>query len=337
MRFLPGASVIPSRKSRVETSEAYKRHAANTTASEAHKLRYARRRATNELPFADFPPEPLKQEDIHRILTGSSTSMLPVRFLENGCAVCGRLTPITELSPLADFQGNLDILHAEGVTRKERYRMDDPIEDLDGPVLAEDCTQLCVECEGALVKSKLPSNALSKHCWLGAVPPELRGLRYAEKVMIAKVRHNRCVMRVNSGRVRMHANAIMFAQPILKVYLKLPPSKEEMSEVLAFIFTGSAAPTQQDFDRTPMLVRRDKVRAALDWLKLNHEGYEDLEISEENLLSYAHHDIPVVVDYKRTNPTPEDSIPAIARSVNDSNEEYGTTEGTCTFTVHGLT
>jgi hypothetical protein len=52
----------------------------------------------------------------------------------------------------------------------------------------------------------------------------------------------------------MHANAIMFAQPALKVYLKLPPSRDEISEVLAFIFTGSAAPTQEDFDRKPMLV-----------------------------------------------------------------------------------
>ncbi|KAJ7900713.1 hypothetical protein B0H14DRAFT_2330854, partial [Mycena olivaceomarginata] len=107
----------------------------------------------------------------------------------------------------------------------------------------------------------------------------------AESVMIAKISHNRCVIRVNSGRVRMHANAIMFAQPVLKVYLRLPPSKQEMGEILAFFFTGSAAPTQEDFDRTPMLVRPDKVATALNWLKLNHEGYADLEISEDNLLS----------------------------------------------------
>ncbi|KAJ6590396.1 hypothetical protein DFH09DRAFT_1244966 [Mycena vulgaris] len=111
----------------------------------------------------------------------------------------------------------------------------------------------------------------------------------------------------------MHANAIMFSQPVLKVYLKLPPSREEMSEV--------------DFDRTPMLVRRSKVSEALDWLKLNHEDYADLEISQENLLSYAEHDIPVVVDYRR----------AEARSLNDPNEEHGTAEGQCTFAVHGLT
>ncbi|KAJ7122507.1 hypothetical protein C8R43DRAFT_899845, partial [Mycena crocata] len=85
----------------------------------------------------------------------------------------------------------------------------------------------------------------------------------------------------------------MFAQPSLKNYLTLPPSREQLSEVLAFVFTGSAAPTQEDFDRTPMLVRREKVANALEWLKLNHEGYADLEISQENLASYKYKDIPV--------------------------------------------
>jgi hypothetical protein len=70
----------------------------------------------------------------------------------------------------------------------------------------------------------------------------------------------------------MHANAIMFAQPVLKFYLKLPLSQDEMSEILGFVFTGLAALTQESFDRTPMLVRTDEVAAALNWLKLNHEG-----------------------------------------------------------------
>ncbi|KAJ6536479.1 hypothetical protein DFH09DRAFT_894637, partial [Mycena vulgaris] len=69
------------------------------------------------------------------------------------------------------------------------------------------------------------------------------------------------------GRARMHANAIMFAQPALKVYMKLPRSRDEISEVLPFLLTGSAAPVQEDFDRTPMLVPRHKVAEALKWLK----------------------------------------------------------------------
>jgi hypothetical protein len=68
------------------------------------------------------------------------------------------------------------------------------------------------------------------------------------------------------------------------------------------MFMGSDAPTQEDFDRTPMLVRKKKVVDGLEWLKLNHEGYADLEISKENLDTYPDKDIPVVVDFRKTDP-----------------------------------
>jgi hypothetical protein len=75
-------------------------------------------------------------------------------------------------------------------------------------------------------------------------------------MMIAKLRHNRCVVRVASGRGKLVANAIMFATPIMKVYNVLLLSRDELSEVLAFVFLGSAKPTEEDFVRTPMFVRR---------------------------------------------------------------------------------
>ncbi|KAJ6487818.1 hypothetical protein C8R45DRAFT_827490 [Mycena sanguinolenta] len=185
-----------------------------------------------------------------------------------------------------------------------------------------------------MLKKKIPKFALANHAWIGPVPEQLRDLSYAEQVMIAKVRHNRCVMRVNSGRCFCLVDDRL---TVVKVYHKLPPSRDEINEVLAFVFLGSAAPRQEDFDRTPMLVRRDKVAEALEWLKLNHEGYSDLEISYENLASYKLHNIPVVVDFRQSKGEPDDSIPVEARSIDDSNEEYDTSQGRCSFAVHGLT
>ncbi|KAJ6481222.1 hypothetical protein C8R47DRAFT_982585, partial [Mycena vitilis] len=306
-------------------------------AASAARFRYQRKSELNRLRNSKFPPRPNSDYALHRILTNASKAVQPSRFIEAGCAVCGRLTPMTELTLLTEFEGSLDHLRGEGVTRKERFSSADPIVELPGKILADGCTHICVSCEVPVLKRKIPLEALANYNWVGVVPPQLQGLTYAEGVMIARIRHNRCVIRVNSGRVRMHANAIMFAQPALKVYLKLPPSRDEISEVLAFIFTGSAAPTQEDFDRTPMLVRRHKVANALEWLKLNHEDYADLEISQENLMSYALHDIPVAVDFKRTEGVANDSIPAEARSVFDKNSEHGTIDGECTFAVHGLT
>ncbi|KAJ7764473.1 hypothetical protein B0H14DRAFT_2205750, partial [Mycena olivaceomarginata] len=57
----------------------------------------------------------------------------------------------------------------------------------------------------------------------------------------------------------------------------------------------------------------------------------------KKLLSYAHRDIPVAVDFRRTESKPEDSIPVQARSVLDKNDEHGTADGEGTFAVHGLT
>ena len=125
-------------------------------------------------------------------------------------------------------------------------------------------------------------------------------------------------------------------QQSLSIYHVLPPSQQEMHQVLACIFTGSAQPTAEDFKRTLFLVRRDKVGKAPDWLKLNHSDYKDLEISNENLKSYPLSGVPLVVDYIRMAPEDSNKLPA-TMSFHDMYEEEGTEEGICPFSVHGIT
>ncbi|KAJ7161109.1 hypothetical protein C8R46DRAFT_859534, partial [Mycena filopes] len=289
------------------------------------------RRNTDRLRDSAFPPKPLTRADAHRIIARHCKSTKPSVFVEDGCAVCGSLVPKKLLTPLNNYQGSLALLIRPGVTRCERFCSTDPVESIEGPVLADGCNSICVDCETLLDNGVVPRTALVRHNWIGAVPAQLQDLTYAEGIMIARVRHNRCVVRVNSGRVRMSANAIMFSQPVLSILNSLPPSKSEMNEILAFVFMGSAAPTQEDFDRTPMLVRRKKVLAALEWLNLNHEGYQDLEISRENLDTYAERDIPVVVDFRRTGGDEGESVPAATAGVYQVPQEYGTKTGRCSF------
>ncbi|KAJ6581755.1 hypothetical protein B0H19DRAFT_927707, partial [Mycena capillaripes] len=184
----------------------------------ARTLRMKRKKYTGSLKHTTFPPKPLSDLEKHSIISRHCETFRPANFVEHGCAVCGLLTPRKALSPLSSFLGNLDLLVASGVTRKERFNLNDLIEDLDGPVLAEGCTRICVECETGLNNNIVPKLALARHNWVGEIPDQLKGLTYAEGIMIARVRHNRCVIRVNSGRVRMSANAIMFTQPVLSVY-----------------------------------------------------------------------------------------------------------------------
>jgi hypothetical protein len=242
----------------------------------------------------------------------------------------------TELTPFRDSICDLSPLIAIGVTRKERLTNDDPLTELTGPIFDNSCRNICQNCLDSLKKGRAPKHALANGLWLGTVPEDLKGLTFAEKMMIAHIRHNRAVVRVSSGRTKMVANIIMFSNPTLTVYHMLPPSRNEMKEILACIFTGSAQPTDDDFKRTPFLVRRDRVSKALDWLKLNHRDYKDLEISYENLKSYPLSGVPVVVDYKKTQPEDSNKLPA-AMSNHDMEEEEGTEEGVCPFAVHGIT
>ncbi|KAJ7300452.1 hypothetical protein DFH08DRAFT_919268 [Mycena albidolilacea] len=181
-----------------------------------------------------------------------------------------------------------DLLTAEGVTRKERFTSDDPVSELDGPVLAKGCDQVCIDCEAKLVAGVKPTHSLANHLWIGELP---------------------CVVRVASGRGKLVANAIMFATPIRKVYDTLPISRDELSEVLAFVFLGSAKPTDAEFVRTPMFVRRQRVKDALDWLKLNHRDYTALEISIANLNDLPEAGIPCGVDWKQTEEGESNLVP----------------------------
>ncbi|KAF8573894.1 hypothetical protein K439DRAFT_1373977, partial [Ramaria rubella] len=117
-----------------------------------------------------------------------------------------------------------------------------------------------------------------------------------------------------------------------KIYEKLPPHREALDEVMAFVYTGPTHPSQIELRRTPFLVRRKKITRALEWLKLNHCDYCDLEISQKNIDSYDEEAPPVTIEYHKrdTNKYP------LATAVNDTEDEIGTSEGDCPFIVHGV-
>ncbi|TFK65378.1 hypothetical protein BDN72DRAFT_731530, partial [Pluteus cervinus] len=105
-----------------------------------------------------------------------------------------------------------------------------------------------------------------------------------------------------------------------------------MDEVLSILFTGPIQPTEKDFARTPLLVRRNKVIEALEWLKLNHRDYDDIEISLDNIAQYPEDIPPVTVIYKysESNKIPE------SQDLINIDEEDGVDAGPCPFAVHGL-
>ena len=282
-----------------------------------------------------FPPPAPSMELKETIVRNWTEDGSPSNFTESGCAVCGQLTSVKQLKPLSEMEGDLDILNREGmgITRQERTSCNDPITEIKGPVLDIKCANICRSCDDSLVMGLTPKYALAHGLWLGAIPPQLQDLSFTEQLLISRVRHNRCIIRASSGMHKMKCNAIMFENPMPKIYQRLPPPIDDLDEVLAFIFTGPCRPTPEDLERTPLLVRRHKIADALEWLKLNHSDYFDLNIDYDNLKAYPEKGPPVVVTYRSagSNKEPE------ATSAYDNDEEDGVEDGPCPFVVNGVT
>ena len=125
----------------------------------------------------------------------------------------------------------------------------------------------------------------------------LKNLRYVEKILVARVRHTCAYVKVASGMRKMKANVVAFQSPTPKIYSILPPPRDDINDVLAILFTGPSKPTLEDFAWTPFLVRQNAVINALNWLKLNHADYADIEVSETNMKQYREDMPPVSIKY----------------------------------------
>jgi hypothetical protein len=281
-----------------------------------------------------YPPPPFTALEMMSIVRDFCSSVQPCAFEEAGCAVCGQLTLATDLSPVDSLECSLDPLIERGLARRERRSPSDPVAFIDGPIIDSRCNGVCTTCVSALKKGRRPVNSMANGTWLGDVPDVLADLTYAEQCLISRVRCNRYVIRVASGQSKLVANAISFPAPTVKVYDLLPPSRDELEEILAVIFTGVKPPTDADLGRTPLLVRRNRVYNALQWLKLNHSDYSDVGVDMSALQTYPEHGIPVSVVFKPQSV--DTNINPAATSVHDQEEEPGTDSGSCPFTVHEL-
>jgi hypothetical protein len=232
-----------------------------------------------------FPPAPLDKVLSQQVINGACKKFDPKSFEEAGCAVCGQLTPISELSRLSAIKNHLKILEVPGVTRQERKKINDKIREY-SCAIDHSCRNVCNVCCSSLRNGKIPRFALANGLWLGPVPDILSSLQYFEKILVARICHSYCSIRIASGMRKMKAHAISYQQPIPKVYNVLPPPKADIEEVIAIMFTGPSKPTPTDFLRTPFLVRRNEVKLALEWLILNHIDYEDVIISLDDV---GHH------------------------------------------------
>jgi hypothetical protein len=290
----------------------------------------------------EFPPPPLNVSDKLHIIEEFCRSISKEAIEEGTCHCCGRLVPVGSLVSYPRESKMFDVLcrAGDGVTRKERFHYDQPIEELDGCILVHDDKGInkvdcCRECLPNLLKGRIPRHSLANGNWVGDTPLCLKDLTFAEKMMISRHRHNACVINVTEGQHKLKCNAVVWSQPTQKVIKYLPPAPEEMAEVLAIYFTGSEPPGPELFKRTPLLVRRSKVCAAIQWLILNHQDYYDITYSSANLAQYKDDSPPVVVVHSPTMGQSVTETQSLDANPESDGDGWGGTEP-CVFAVSGL-
>ena len=296
--------------------------------------------ATNIYEDTNFPPKPPDEELREDIINAWINRLDKSEVEERGCAVCGRLARKKTMTPLSEVSvGHLELLRepsntCEPATRLERSTTTQPIKSETGPILDKRCDFVCADCHLDLQRGRTPKHALVNGLWLGEIPDALRGLSIYERLLISKVRANMWVVKIQaSGRRQMKGHVICYPQPLTTLNRILPPPKEEIEKVLAFVFMGPSPPTDDVLKKTPVLFRLNKVKTALEWLVKNHCDYADVNISEENLAS--HESIPVNVLYRTTDGLT--SKEPTSTAVYDNAEPDGEDTDDCPFTVSGVT
>jgi hypothetical protein len=134
---------------------------------------------------AEFPPAPLSEELSREIISNLCANSSAAALEEAGCAVCGQLAPVSQLSKLKAVKNLLHVLHASGITMVEWSTASQSVRKFSGPILDYCCNCICDNCQQCLRKGKVPRHALACGLWLGEVPEVLSCLRYVEKLLVA--------------------------------------------------------------------------------------------------------------------------------------------------------
>ena len=163
-----------------------------------------------------FPPASPSAELCQHIVSGFHADTSPEVFEEASCVICAKFTPICEMEELSEVE-NIDLLKVDGVTRKARCKSFDPVRELRGPILAPGCSRVCSICVESLGREKVPTLAFANGLGVGRILDELKGLTYAEQLLIARVYHNRCIVEVSSGMFKMCVNAVTLSNPMPKI------------------------------------------------------------------------------------------------------------------------
>jgi hypothetical protein len=170
----------------------------------------------------------------------------------------------------------------------------------------------CSPCKNAISRGKLPRFSLANLNVLGNVPPELSNLTLIEELIVARCRAKMCVVKLQDHRDDVElptaqrgikGHVIVFPQHPESVSKLMPPALCDIIAPICIIFCGSAKPSLEWLKEKarPLVVRREAVLKALQWLRIHNALYHDVVIDaarlsalpEEDVLNYSIEYIPL--------------------------------------------
>ncbi|KAJ7605145.1 hypothetical protein DFH06DRAFT_1020391, partial [Mycena polygramma] len=164
---------------------------------------------------------------------------------------------------------------------------------------------LCHLCESAVSKNRfhsIPLRSYANGFWIGEVPDELIDLTFLEEQCIARARATRCMYKLTlgpTGQLGARGNVCILPQDTLSVMSAMPIPLSVLRDEICVILVGSpdTEVTHETLKRSPLLVRREKIRIALFWLIENNPLYADLDKNavHDNSEEYPVHDCPIAV------------------------------------------
>jgi hypothetical protein len=150
----------------------------------------------------------------------------------------------------------------------------------------------------------LPRFSIANGAMYGEAPPELTNLNDAELALVSRARTNKHVFAFYGGAHKsMRGWHNLYENDVdgIARTLNQIPHYGGADNIILCILLGPFTPLQKEFVKNRMLVRRDSVFRALNWLKHFNPLYQDVQIPNENDLA-----TPLIID-DSNNVEPEDT------------------------------
>lgn len=185
--------------------------------------------------------------------------------------------------------------------------------------------RICKKCLHALQSSKkIPQFALANDLLIGDIPKCLEELNLVEESCVGLRKGKCCIIHLNGdsnvlkspiSQRGLRGHVIIYPKKLGCMANVLPPPMDDVVTPICVVFVGSSPPTKEWLLKSakPLVIRREKVRNALVWLKENNPLYKDVCIDHELLDTYEHEFVaPVHI---------------IVRDAEEDDNAYGATNG----------